>query len=89
MRPDEGLRGMEVMIYDNVPGGAGHAEQLFGMVDELILEAYKVVDGHCGCGGEACCYGCIANYHNQNMQKTLSRQAAKDLLGALLGAERD
>ena len=89
MRSDEGLRGMEVMIYDNVPGGAGHAEQLFGMVDELIREAYRVVDGHCGCGGETCCYGCIANYHNQNMQKTLSRQAAKDLLGALLGVKRD
>ncbi len=84
MRSD-GAGGMEVMIYDNVPGGAGHAEQLFGMVKELILEAYKVVDGHCGCGGETCCYGCIANYHNQNVQARLSRQAAKDLLGALLG----
>ena len=89
MRPDDGLEGMEVMIYDNVPGGAGHAEQLFGMADELIREAYRVVDGHCGCGGETCCYGCIANYHNQNMQKALSRQAAKDLLGALLGIEED
>lgn len=86
MRAD-GIGGMEVMIYDNVPGGAGHAEQLFGMVDELIREAYKVVDGHCGCGGETCCYGCIANYQNQSVQAQLSRQAAKDLLGALLGVE--
>lgn len=86
MRAD-GAGGMEVMIYDNVPGGAGHAEQLFGMVDELIREAYKVVDGHCGCGGETCCYGCIANYHNQSVQARLSRRAAKDLLGVLLGVE--
>lgn len=74
-----------VMIYDDVPGGAGHARQLSDRVIELIEKAYTVVDGHCGCGDDACCYGCIANYYNQTRQSMLSRGAAKRILGSLLG----
>ena len=74
-----------MMIYDDVPGGAGHARQLSDKVNELIEKAYVVVDGHCGCGNDACCYGCIANYYNQPRQSKLSRGAAKRILGSLLG----
>lgn len=78
--------GISLLIYDDVPGGAGHARQLSERVPELIKEAYRVVDGHCGCGEETCCYGCIANYYNQMRQAKLSRGAAKRILGALLFA---
>ena len=80
------MHGMSLLIYDDVPGGAGHARQLSDRVSELVEEAYRVVDGHCGCGEETCCYGCIANYYNQTRQGELSRGAAKKLLGALLFA---
>lgn len=76
-----------ILLYDNVPGGAGHAYQLKSMVPELIREAYHVVDGHCGCGESTCCYGCIANYYNQTIQHKLSRGEAKRVLGILLGLE--
>ena len=79
------MHSTSVMIYDDVPGGAGHARQLSDRVEELVEEAYKVVDGHCGCGEETCCYGCIANYYNQMKQAKLSRGTAKKILGALLG----
>lgn len=78
--------GFSVLIYDDVPGGAGHARQLSDEVPQLIEEAYKVVDGHCGCGEETCCYGCIANYYNQVVQANLSRGAAKRILETLLTA---
>lgn len=78
--------GFSVLIYDDVPGGAGHARQLNDEVLQLIKEAYKIVDGHCGCGEETCCYGCIANYYNQTKQSSLSRGAAKRILGTLLFA---
>ena len=78
-----------ILLYDNVPGGAGHAYQLKSMVPELIREAYHVVDGHCECGESTCCYGCIANYYNQPIQHTLSRGEAKRALGSLLGHEGD
>lgn len=74
-----------VMIYDDVPGGAGHTRQLNDRIEELIERAYAVVDGHCGCGEDTCCYGCIANYYNQMKQAKLSRGAAKRILGDLLG----
>ena len=80
------MHGVSLLIYDDVPGGAGHARQLSDRVPELIKEAYRVVDGHCGCGEETCCYGCIANYYNQMRQAKLSRGAAKRILGALLFA---
>ena len=76
---------ISVMVYDDVPGGAGYAGQLNGRVEELIKRAYTVVDGHCGCGEDTCCYGCIANYYNQMKQAKLSRGAAKRILGDLLG----
>lgn len=75
---------ISVLIYDDVPGGAGHARQLGDRVPELIEAAYRVVDGHCGCSEETCCYGCIANYYNQNKQAKLSRGAAKRVLHSLL-----
>ena len=76
-----------ILLFDNVPGGAGHAYQLKSMVPELIEEAYHVVDGHCGCGESTCCYGCIANYYNQPIQNKLSRGEAKRVLGMLLGLD--
>lgn len=82
------MHSISIMIYDNVPGGAGHALQLNDMVAHLIETAYSVVDGHCGCGEETCCYGCIANYYNQMKQAKLSRGAAKRILGALLNVDR-
>lgn len=84
MRANE-TGGMSIMIYDDVPGGAGHAKRLGENIEHLFEEAYRVVDGHCGCSDETCCYGCIANYYNQAKQSELSRGAAKILLGNLLG----
>lgn len=78
---------MSLLIYDDVPGGAGHARQLSEMVEKLIQAAYDVVDGHCDCGEETCCYGCIANYYNQSKQAYLSRGAAKQILGTLLSSQ--
>lgn len=74
---------MSLMIYDDVPGGAGHAKQLGGMVDELLREAFHIVD-ECTCSRDTCCYGCIGNYNNQSRQAKLSRGVAADILGALL-----
>jgi ATP-dependent helicase YprA (DUF1998 family) len=73
-----------IMLYDGVPGGAGHTKQLFNEIEKLICLAYDIV-AECECGEETCCYGCIANYYNQGRQDHLSRGAAKQILGALLG----
>lgn len=72
-----------VLIYDDVPGGAGRALQLCGNVEDLLERAFEIVDT-CDCGEDSCCYGCLCNYFNQNEQDNLSRGAARDILAGLL-----
>ena len=63
----------------------GQMEVDEGMFGELFRASYWLVDGHCGCGEDTCCYGCIANYYNQSEQSKLARGDAKEILGKLLG----
>ena len=72
-----------VLIYDDVPGGAGRALQLSRSIDSLLERAYEIVDT-CDCGEDSCCYGCLCNYFNQGEQDTLSRGAARDILAKLM-----
>ena len=80
--------GKALMLYDDVPGGAGHAERLREGLEDLIEAAYKRV-ANCECGEDTCCYGCIGSYFNQSRRSHLSRGAAKRILGALLGKCED
>lgn len=71
--------GYSIMIYDDVPGGAGHALQLAGCIEDVLNAAYDRV-ANCTCGEDTCCYGCLCNYYNQGRQSVLSRGAALELL---------
>ncbi len=75
-----------ILLYDNVPGGAGHASQLRGRVPELVKMAWERV-ASCTCGEETCCYGCLASYYNQSFQSRMSRAGAKRVLAPLLGKD--
>ena len=72
-----------VLIYDDVPGGAGRALQLSQNIDSLLKRAYEIVDT-CDCGEDSCCYGCLCNYFNQGEQDSLSRGGARDILAKLI-----
>lgn len=68
-----------LIIYDNVPGGAGHVKRL---KDEKTLEialkaAYEKVNQNC-CEEDTSCYNCLRNYYNQKYHKLLSRKSAKE-----------
>ena len=71
-----------IVLYDNVPGGAGLVAQLeredtFGaMLDSSRLR----VRGGCGC--DSSCYGCLRSYRNQFAHPHLSRTRACDVLDA-------
>ena len=73
-----------VMVYDDVPGGAGHALQLVRQAKELVDAAYHVV-ADCTCSEDTCCYGCLCNYYNQSRQDELSRGGALKILRELFG----
>lgn len=72
-----------IMLYDDVPGGAGHALQLSNQISTLLSKTYEVVST-CTCDENTCCYGCLCNYYNQSEQHELSRGGAKRILDTLL-----
>ena len=76
-----------IVLYDNVPGGAGLVARLEGEeVLRLCLEtARKRVDGDCGCDEDTSCYGCLRSYRNQFAHPHLQRGPVFHYLDTLLG----
>lgn len=72
------------VIFDAVPGGAGHAKRLSSKLPELVEAAYRKASD-CECGAETSCYSCLRSYNNQLFHDELTRQAAMDVLGKLRG----
>jgi ATP-dependent helicase YprA (DUF1998 family) len=68
-----------IVIYDTVPGGAGHARYIGERLTELVEAAAARVDA-CECGPETSCYSCLRSYSNQYLHEELSRGAASRVL---------
>ena len=70
-----------IVLYDNVPGGAGLVAQLGQetMFDEVLANARNRVQGNCGC--DSSCYGCLRSYRNQFAHPYLDRCYAVDAIG--------
>jgi len=66
--------GIILVIFDNVPGGAGHVKRL---MDEKgfkeVLNSALLRVKNCTCGPETSCYGCLRNYQNQFCHEQLKR----------------
>jgi ATP-dependent helicase YprA (DUF1998 family) len=76
------------VVFDTVPGGAGHAQRVGREIAEIAQAALERVE-QCECGPETSCYQCLRSYQNQAWHDELSRGAAiavlRDLLGSLVG----
>lgn len=72
-----------MVIFDTVPGGAGHARRISESIPELFSAALGKVQ-HCDCGEETSCYGCLRSYRNQIDHERLTRALAISVLSALL-----
>lgn len=73
-----------LILYDNVPGGAGWVAQLErdDVFNEALRNAKKRVSGDCGC--DSSCYGCLRSYRNQFVHPYLDRKKALTILEALV-----
>ncbi len=75
-----------IIIYDAVPGGAGHSRRLVtndGMTLYHIVElAYKNMQ-KCSC--DPSCYNCLRSYENQKIHDKLDRSLAANFLKQLIG----
>jgi ATP-dependent helicase YprA (DUF1998 family) len=75
-----------IVIYDAVPGGAGHCRRILHSLPRVIRRAQEVLAG-CDCDPESTgCYGCLCDYQNQFAHEELSRGAPLKYLGFLIDA---
>ena len=75
--------GISIVLYDNVPGGAGLVGHLYEEEDtfiDVLKEAKERVAGECGCGSGESCYGCLRSYRNQFAHPYLRRDFALERL---------
>lgn len=75
----------DILLYDNVPGGAGHVKRLLSR--EAITNSLKTglekVSKEC-CDENTSCYNCLRNYYNQSYHNKLQRKLAIDILKRLI-----
>ena len=73
-----------IVLYDNVPGGAGLVAQLEeqeSVFKKMINKSRQRVQGNCGC--DSSCYGCLRSYRNQFAHPHLNRKQALEILDAV------
>lgn len=86
---EEGHR-TALVLFDSVPGGAGHVKRLVaeeGMLIEVLKQTYKNLN-RCQCGGDlgdSSCYSCLKNYYNQYYHPVLKRGPVIQFLRECLG----
>ena len=79
------MQSYDILLYDNVPGGAGHVKLLLSK--EAIVNSLKAgldkVSKEC-CDENTSCYNCLRNYYNQSYHNKLVRKLAMDVIKRLL-----
>jgi Zn-finger nucleic acid-binding protein len=76
-----------LILFDDVPGGAGHVHRLMegeDLLKELLTATISKVDGKCGCAKDTSCYGCLRNYRNQFCHDNLKRGLVSRFLKGIL-----
>jgi ATP-dependent helicase YprA (DUF1998 family) len=68
---------VEVIIYDNVPGGAGYSRRIAERFREVLQKAYALTST-CSC--QTSCYDCLRTYSNQFFHQELDRNLVADFL---------
>ena len=74
-----------LVLFDAVPGGAGHVLMVEAQLERVLRAAFKRVRD-CECGPETSCYACLRSYGNQRDHEDLSRGDAAAVLSRLLEA---
>ncbi len=80
--PDsEGSGTAEIVIYDNVPGGAGYSQRIAAQFEAILQRTYQLVES-CGCSSS--CYDCLRTYTNQAFHHELDRRPVAEYLRSLV-----
>ncbi|MEN9228057.1 MAG: DEAD/DEAH box helicase [Gloeomargarita sp. HHBFW_bins_205] len=71
----------EIIIYDNVPGGAGYSRKIGEQFSQVLEAAYAMVRS-CSC--RQSCYSCLRTYGNQPFHQQLDRHIVREFLQPLV-----
>ena len=80
--PVQGGWQQTIVLYDDVPGGAGHVQQIRNEFSEVAREAVMIADCT-DCAAETSCYSCLRDYSNQIFHHLLRRGEVVDYLNQL------
>ena len=87
LRPSGPDQTLSIILFDAVPGGAGHTKRIVDRFPELLNAAYDVV-ANCECGRDSSCYGCLRTYSNTLYHDELVRGRALSAIGQVLTLDR-
>ena len=75
-------KGMMLILFDNVPGGAGLVKRVVDNKENFsnVLKSSLARVKNCTCGKETSCYGCLRNYQNQFCHEFLRRDVVLEFL---------
>ncbi len=75
----------ELVIIDNVPGGAGYVQAIYeGRHFTRILEESLRVASCSGCADDSTCYACLRSANNQRYHEAMSRGPVRQFLSSLV-----
>ncbi len=78
-RRTNGASGVEIVLYDRTPGGAGFVKEAHDRWGEVEASA-RAICARCNC--EHACYNCLKDYGNQSWHEALNRHDALAFLSA-------
>lgn len=77
----------DYVLFDNTPGGSGYVKSIKqDTLRPMIESSVEILEG-CDCGGpdgDACCYGCLCNYNNQQYHGVMKRGVALRYLKSII-----
>jgi len=80
----------KIIIYDSVPGGAGHSRQFVtedGEVLKAVIKRAIILLNTCECSPS--CYRCLRSYENQKIHEILDREKTLNFLKQLDKSETE
>jgi hypothetical protein len=75
-----------IVLFDNVPGGAGHTRRISTELEKVMEAAFTIADNCPGCSRDQSCNACLRNFRNQYAHDLLKRGPVADSLGKILSS---
>jgi len=76
-----------IVLYDNVPGGAGHVKNIQENLLAVLEEARRILNCN-DCAPDTSCTHCLRDYNNQFYYQYLKREFALKFLDLLIASQK-